>query len=98
MHDLLKKIVTNILFGAKFAMFLFRLECLQKFIYIEKQRSPLVDYLPSINSIYLFSEIGDNMSYAVLMAAALSLTLFSNIVIFFYYSGKVEKKKQIQSY
>ena len=53
-----------------------------------------MDYLPSINFIDLFSDIGDNMSFVLSMAMALSLTLFSNIVIFFFYNEKVKKKEK----
>ena len=80
--------------STKFAIIFFRFGCLQKVIHIERQRPPLVDYLPSINFIDLFSDIGDNMSFVLSMAMALSLTLFSNIVIFFYYNEKVEKKEK----
>jgi len=44
---------------------------------------------PSSADLSVKQDIGVNMSFVLSMAMALSLTLFSNIVIFFYYNEKV---------
>ena len=44
----------------------------------------------------IFSDIGDIMSFSLSLAIALSLTLFSNLVIFFYYNEKVQRMKKFK--